>query len=126
MTEKPKAIISNRIYFKVPDQAYLDHIVKSLTYRIEKRIGRKSKVKQIEIIKNYKVLPGNIVSVPQGRTDLVPDGYEFVDKRVFNSVPFPLPKHDLRDSQQPVYDKVQDTCFINALVGWGRFCPTLK
>lgn len=126
MEDKPKAIISNRIYFKPVNDEHLKQIMESLTYRIETKTGSKGKTKNIEIIKNYKVLARGIVSVPQGRTDLIPPGIEVVDKRVYNEVPFPTPKYPLRDTQQVVYDEVSDTCFINALVGWGRFCPTLK
>ena len=115
-----KAIISNRIYLKPKDQEHLEFLVKSLTYRIETRSKTNPKIKDVEIIKNYKVLPKGIITIPQGRLDLVPPDYEVVDKRVTNSVPFPLPKIELRESQKPVYDEVDDTCFINAKVGWGK------
>jgi len=114
------AILSNRIYFKPKDNDELKDIINKLTYRIESKSGQRGKFKNIEIIKNYKLLPNNIVSIPQGRTDLVPANLEIVDKRVYNEVPFPLPKFGLREGQQAVYDEVNDTCFINALVGWGK------
>lgn len=120
MEDKPKAIVSNRIYFKPKSTEHLKQIMESLTYRIETKTGNKGKTRHIEIIKNYKVLPRDIVSVPQGRWDLVPEGLEVVDKRVTHEVPFPNPKFPLRDNQQVVYDQVTDTCFINALVGWGK------
>jgi superfamily II DNA or RNA helicase len=50
----------------------------------------------------------------------VPEGYEIVDKRVLNPVPFPDPKFGLYDDQQTIYDQVNDTAFINALPGWGK------
>jgi superfamily II DNA or RNA helicase len=118
--EKPKAIVSNRIYLKPKNHEHLKQLIDSLTYRIETRAGQKGKTKKIETIKNYKILPRDIVSIPQGRLDLVPPEYEIVDKRVTHEVPFPNPRFQLRDSQQPVYDQVEDTCFINALVGWGK------
>lgn len=114
------AILSNRIYFKPKDNDELKNIINKLTYRIESKSGQKGKFKNIEIIKNYRLLPNNIVSIPQGRTDLVPAGLEIIDKRIYNEVPFPIPKFDLREGQQLVYDEVTDTCFINALVGWGK------
>ena len=52
--------------------------------------------------------------------DLVGEGYDLVDKRALNSVPFPLPKVPLRESQLVVFEEVEDSCFINALVGWGK------
>jgi superfamily II DNA or RNA helicase len=60
------------------------------------------------------------LSIPQGRLDLIPEDYEIIDKRVVESVPFPTPKYPLRPEQQVVYDPIDDTCFINALVGWGK------
>lgn len=120
MEEKQKAIVSNRIYFKPTNPAHLKKIIETLTYRIETRVGKTSKTNRVEIIKNYRVLPKDVVSIPQGRWDLLPENIEITDKRVFNEVPFPLPKFELRDSQKEVYDEVTDTCFINALVGWGK------
>lgn len=114
-----KAIITNRIYLDNPGVEETKKIIKALTYKIKKDTGSKQ-FAAIETIKNYKTLPKGILSIPQGRQDLIPEGYEVVDKRVTVSVPFPTPKYPLRDSQQPVYDEIQDTAFINALVGWGK------
>jgi superfamily II DNA or RNA helicase len=121
-----KAVISNKIYLGGLTNEQLKSITESLTYQVEKNTatrlpnGKISPRKQIEYIKNYSLLPGNILTIPQGRTDLIPEGYELVDKRVKVEVPFPNPLSSLRESQQEVYDKVQDTCFINAKVGWGK------
>jgi superfamily II DNA or RNA helicase len=115
----PKAIISNRIYMDNPGVEHTKHIIKTLTYKIKKDTGSKQFAK-IETIKNYKVLPKGILSIPQGRLDLVPEDYEIIDKRVLEDVPFPTPKYPLRPEQQVVYDPIDDTCFINALVGWGK------
>jgi superfamily II DNA or RNA helicase len=114
-----KAIISNRIYLDNPGVEETKQIIKTLTYKIHKDTGSKQ-FSTVETIKNYKILPKNILSLPQGRLDLIPSGYEIVDKRTQVSVPFPDPKFALRDTQQVVYDKITDTCFINALVGWGK------
>lgn len=120
-----KAIISNRIYIDCPPEGY-DDIKKALTYKIEQKgAGKGGKHTSIEIIRTYKMLPKNILSIPQGRSDLIPAGYEIVDKRVFNEMPFPEPLLELRPEQQIVYDEVNDTCFINALVGWGKTCTAL-
>ena len=115
-----KAILSNRIYFKPKDANHYKELIKTLTYKIEGKPRPGSKIKPVTIIRNYKSLPNGIISVPQGRIDLVPEDYVVEDKRCFNEVPFPEPRFQLRDSQQPVYDEVTDTCFINALVGWGK------
>lgn len=122
MTDKQKIVISNRIYFKYRDNEHLKQLMSALTYKIEKKQKTTSKTKfsNIEIIKNYKLLPQGIISIPQGRWDLIPPDCEILDKRTVHEVPFPNPKFPLRDSQLPVYDRVTDTCFINALVGWGK------
>ena len=119
------AILSNRIYFKPRDNTEFKSIMEALTYRIELKTNKYAKFKNIEIIKNYKVLPNNIISIPQGRLDLVPKEFTIVDKRVLNEVPFPTPNFGLREGQQVVYDAVEDTCFINALVGWGKSITAL-
>ena len=114
-----KAIISNRIYMDNPGTAASKFIMNTLTYKIHKNTGSKKFV-SVETIKNYKSYSAGILSVPQGRTDLIPEGYAIVDKRIVNPVPFPAAKYDLRPDQQEIYDQVTDTCFINALVGWGK------
>ena len=115
----PKAVISNRIYLDNPGVEHTKVIIKELTYKIKKDTGNK-KFATIETIKNYKVLPKGILSIPQGRLDLVPENYEIIDKRIIEAIPFPDPKFPLRPEQQVVYDPIEDTCFINALVGWGK------
>lgn len=115
----PKAILSNRIYMDNPGVEHTKLIIKELTYKIKKDTGSKQ-FATIETIKNYKLLPGGILSIPQGRMDLVPDNYEILDKRILEDIPFPDPKFELRPDQQVVYDQIDDTCFINALVGWGK------
>jgi len=115
----PKAIISNRIYMDDPGKEHTKHIMRTLTYKIHKDTGSKKFV-SVETIRNYKSLLNGIITVPQGRLDLIPENYELVDKRVLNPVPFPNTKFDLRDDQKIIYDQVTDTCFINALVGWGK------
>jgi superfamily II DNA or RNA helicase len=115
----PKAVISNRIYIDNPGVEHTKKVIAELTYKIKKDTGSK-KFASIETIRNYKTLIKGILSIPQGRSDLIPESYEIVDKRVLNPVPFPDPKFPLRADQQEVYDQVNDTCFINALVGWGK------
>lgn len=117
-----KAVISNRIYFKPPNEEYSKKVKESLTYVIEKRVPVKGGGNKLlkEVIKNYKIFKEGILSIPPGRLDLLPDGMEIVDKRVTNPMPFPIPKSSLREDQKEVYDQVDDSCFINALVGWGK------
>lgn len=114
-----KAVISNKIYLSDPGRVRTNEIIAALTYKFKKDTGSKH-FSTVETIRNYKILPNGILAIPQGRTDLIPADYEIVDKRVYDPVPFPDPKFELRPEQQEVYETVTDTCFINALVGWGK------
>lgn len=114
-----KAVISNRIYMDNPGVPETKAIIKALTYKIQKDTGSK-KFAAVETIKNYKSLAKGILSIPQGRQDLIPPNYEIIDRRTLVPVPFPNPKFPLREEQRVVYDEVEDTVFINALVGWGK------
>ncbi len=114
-----KAVISNRIYLDNPGVEHTKHVIKSLTYKIHKDTGSK-KFASVETIKNYKSLIKGILSIPQGRTDLIPKDYEIIDKRVLVPAPFPVPKFELYEDQQTIYNEVEGTCFINALPGWGK------
>jgi len=114
-----KAIISNRIYMDDPGPSKTKYIIEQLTYKILKNTGSK-KFSTVETIKNYRTLAKGILSIPQGRLDLIPEDYEIVDKRITNLVPFPNTKYDLREDQLDIYNQANDTCFINALVGWGK------
>jgi superfamily II DNA or RNA helicase len=62
----------------------------------------------------------NLVTIPVGRTDLIPEDYEIVDKRIHMPIDFPEFKFPLRDSQQAVFDELDDNCIINAWVSWGK------
>lgn len=114
-----KAVISNKIYLSDPGPVRTNEIIDQLTYKFKKDTGSKH-FSTVETVRNYKLLPNGVLAIPQGRKDLIPAGYEIVDKRVYDSVPFPDPKFELRPEQQEVYETVTDTCFINALVGWGK------
>lgn len=121
----PKAIISNRIFLDLPPNK--KEVFDALTYRIVNNDGSK-KYEQVEIIRNYRMLTPKVISIPQGRTDLIPEGYDIIDKRTLEFVDFPAPKFPLREDQQIIYDQVHETCIINALVGWGSLisCPLYK
>jgi len=117
----PKAIISNRIYLDNPGELITAEIRKRLTYKIIVAAGgRGGKGNPVLTIKNYKNLPKGILSIPQMRMDLIPEDYEIVDNRVLVPVEFPECKFPLYDNQQVIYDEADDSCIINALVGWGK------
>ncbi len=116
----PKAIISNKIYLDVSPELKKE-LMSKLTYKIKKppRPGL-THFNMYDIIRNYKILPNNVMTIPVGRLDLIPADYEVIDRRIKEDYPFPEPTWPLRDYQQPVYDEVDDMFFLNAKVGWGK------
>jgi superfamily II DNA or RNA helicase len=110
-----KAVISHRIYMNVT-QEYKEFLSKELTYTIPSRGPQDPPT----IIKNMARIRTDLVSIPTGRIDLIPDDYEIVDKRVNNPVDFPEFRYELRESQQAVYDDLDDNCIVNAWVSWGK------
>jgi superfamily II DNA or RNA helicase len=67
----------------------------------------------------------NVVSVPVGRTDLIPEGYEIIDERVVSPIEYPPFLPSLRESQQEAYNLVNDNYVINALPGYGKTITAL-
>lgn len=112
-----KAVISNRIYMNRPDEGF-DSLKKALTYKI--KIKGPGNTFLVETIRNYKIIAGNVISIPQGRTDLIPENYTVIDKRTVIDMPFPETKIPLRPEQLLVYEEVNDSCMLNALPGWGK------
>ena len=110
-----KAVISNRIYLEVTRE-YKEHLSKELTYKIPPQNPNDPPI----VIKNMARVRENLVTIPIGRTDLIPNDYEIVDKRIVVPVDFPDFRFVLRESQQAVYDELDDNCIINAWVSWGK------
>ena len=110
-----KAVISNRIYLECTRE-YREFLSKELTYTIPARGPNEAP----QVIKNMQRVRENLVTIPIGRMDLIPDDYEIVDKRIYVPVDFPKFKFPLRESQQAVYDELDDNCIINAWVSWGK------
>ena len=73
-----------------------------------------------QVIKNMGIIRNGLVTLPIGRTDLIPEHYEVIDNRVSKPVTFPEFKFELRPSQQAVYDEIEDNSIINAWVSWGK------
>ncbi len=110
-----KAVISHRIYMECDDRLQ-EQIDKELTYTIPSHNPQDPP----QVIKNMGIIRNGLVSLPIGRTDLIPDHYEIVDKRIEKPVEFPEFKFDLRPSQKAVYDEIKDNSIINAWVSWGK------
>jgi len=110
-----KAVLSNRIYLTA-DAKLESMIDKQLTYKIPSY----KPLDPPQIIKNMGFVRTGLVTMPVGRLDLIPSNYEIVDKRVTVPVEFPEFKFELRESQQAVYNEVDDNCIVNAWVSWGK------
>lgn len=110
-----KAVVSDKIYMNIDpeSQALID---KELTYSIPSY----NPLDPPTIIKNMGLIKQGMITVPTGRFDLVPEGYEISDKRTLAPTTFPKFRYELRASQKDVYDAVEDNCIINAWVSWGK------
>lgn len=111
-----KAVLSNRIYLNVEDPEYVEYLDKTLTYVIPGYIEEAPPT----IIKNLRKIRSTLFSIPSGRTDLIPEGYEIVDKRQVVTADFPEFAFELRESQQEIFDKLDDSAVINATPSWGK------
>lgn len=110
-----KAVISHRIYMDCDDRLQ-EQIDKELTYTIPAH----NPLDPPEVIKNMGIIRNGLISLPIGRTDLIPEHYEIVDRRINKPVEFPEFKFELRESQKAVYDEIEDNSIINAWVSWGK------
>ena len=99
--------VDNRLQSKIDEE---------LTYAIPAR----NPLDPPFIIKNMGVVRSGLVTLPIGRTDLIPEDYEIVDKRTYVETDELSFGFELRPSQAAVYDEVTDSCIINAWVSWGK------
>ena len=112
---KYKAVLSNRIYLTRTPELH-EKLIEELTYRLPaSKPGDPP-----EVFCDVTRVNNNILTIPSGRVDLIPEHYEIVDKRTINEVRFPKFKFTLRPAQQEVYDDVHDSCIVNANPSWGK------
>lgn len=78
-----------------------------------------------QIIKNMAIIREDLISIPVGRMDLIPEDYEIVNKRVSIPVDFPKFEGVLRPNQDLIYRAVTGDAIINAWTGWGKTFTTL-
>ena len=110
-----KAVLSNRIYLTRTKELHQE-LIDELTYRLPpKKPGNPYEI-ECDVTRVNK----DILTIPSGRLDLIPNDYEIVDKRIQNPVNFTKFKFTLRESQQEVYDLVDDSCMIIANPSWGK------
>lgn len=110
-----KAVISNRIYLGKYGNLY-EELREKLKYSIPSKIPGKPPTTYCDVTRINK----DVLTIPCGRTDLIPKDYTIVDKRTINNCEFPKFKYKLFDSQQEIYDSVNDSCVINANPSWGK------
>lgn len=110
-----KAVITNRILLSRTEEL-VGSLRENLTRYFPNKNYKKPPVPECDL----GFVMDNILTVPVARTDLIPSNYEVVDKRVTIPVKFPEFKATLRDSQQKIYDDVDDNCVINAKPGFGK------
>lgn len=119
-----KALITNKIYLEGLTKTQYDTIVDTLTYKLPKAFNpnanKYNRSIPVEVIRNYKLLPKGILAIPQPREDLIPAGFEIIDRRIDTPVEFPEPIYALYDNQKVIYDQVDGNCIINAVPGWGK------
>jgi len=110
-----KAVLSNRIFIEATPKLEKE-LREALTYKIP-TYGDGPPL----IIRNLSTtFRKDILSLPIGRTDLIPEDYEVVDKRCKPEETFPAFKFDLRESQQAIFDDIEDNALINAKPSWGK------
>jgi len=110
-----KAVLSHRIYLECTKE-YRDFLNEELTYIIPAYNPEDPP----QVIKNMARIRENLVTIPIGRVDLIPEDYEIVDKRVLLPENYPKFRFPLRPSQQEIFDSVDGNCIINATPSWGK------
>lgn len=109
-----KAVLANRIFIELQDTKKLKD---TLTYRIP---PANENYGMPLVLRSYKQYKPGIISIPIGRTDLIPEGHEVEDLRVAPEVDFPEFNGLLRPSQQEIYDQIEGNALINAKVSFGK------
>lgn len=108
-----KAVISNRIYLDYSDEI-MEKVKDLLTFKIPSKIpGGFPK-----ILKLYNRI-GDVISIPTGASTIV-ENFSIKDIRVTPPVTFPEFKFTLYNDQTDIYNKVDDSCLINANPSWGK------
>jgi superfamily II DNA or RNA helicase len=110
-----KAVLSHRIYMECTRE-YREFLSEELTYIIPNY----NPTDPPQVIKNMARIRENLVTIPVGRLDLIPEDYEIVDNRVRLPQDFPEFNGVLRASQHKVFTEVDDNAMINAWVSWGK------
>lgn len=110
-----KAVLSNRIFMNRTPELH-EFLKLNLTYTVPSKVYGNPD----EIVCDVTRINKNILSIPIGRIDLIPEDYIIVDNRSYVPTTFPDFKFTLREDQQDVYEKVEDSVIIVANPSWGK------
>jgi superfamily II DNA or RNA helicase len=114
------AVLSNKIYLPYSKELK-EALAIELTYKIPNpRPGGKPIT-----LRNYSVINNKLIAFPIGRTDLIPKSYKIIDKRSIIPVSMPEFSFKLRESQEEIYNILEDNYIINAKPGWGKTITAL-
>jgi superfamily II DNA or RNA helicase len=115
------AVLSNKIYLPYSKELK-EALAIELTYKIPNpRPGGKP-----ISLRNYSVINNKLIAFPIGRTDLIPKSYKIVDKRSVVPISMPEFSFKLRESQEDIYNILEDNYIINAKPGWGKTITALS
>jgi len=110
-----KAVLSNRIFMNRTQELH-DAFDAELTYHLPStRPGVPG-----ETVNDVTRINKNILTIPIGRQDLIPEDYEIVDKRILAPTTFPEFRFELREDQVEIYDMCDDNTLIQANPSWGK------
>jgi superfamily II DNA or RNA helicase len=110
-----KAVLSNRIYMNRTVELH-DKFTQELTYILPPKRPGLPNTEVCDVTRVNK----DILTLPIGRQDLIPEDYEVVDKRILAPTSFPKFKFELREDQLEVYDVTNDSTIIQANPSWGK------
>ena len=116
-----KVILSDRAYLK-PDDELIKRFRTNLSYEFEPSYTNGT----VKHVHSWGPVMRGTYWIPVERLDLL-QGYEYeiVDKRAVVPADVPEPFFDLREDQQGVLDRIDDTCLLNASPGWGKTITAL-
>ena len=109
-----KAVLSNRIYMNA-DVELQTELKEKLLYTID----RMPVSEFPEVIQNCVTITPNTCSIPCGREDLIPEGYQIIDKRAMPNTFIPDPRFDLRGAQKDAVEAI-DSGIVKAKPGFGK------
>lgn len=110
-----KAVLSNRIYLNRTPELNTK-LVENLLYVLPPKQPNLPPEEECDVTRINK----DIVTIPIGRQDLIPEEFEIIDKRVYKPVIFPKFKFTLYEEQQKLFDEINDSCIIKANPSFGK------